>query len=496
MKRRDFLKYAGLVTAGTVFSKSLFAAESRPPNIILITVDDLGWTDVGCYGSTYHQTPNIDKLASQGMRFTDAYAACALCSPTRASIMTGRYPARIGITDWIRARYQGGDIPWNKVSPSGYEEHEGKPLMTPVNPLWMELSEITVAEVLKIGGYTNCHIGKWHLGATDWYPEKQGFDYNIGGCDMGEPPTFFDPWARAGNEVWKGEKAVYGIDTLRSRKKGEYLTDREADEAVDFIRKHKNDPFFLNLCHYAVHYPIQAKEDKIEKYENIEPTGPHKVAKYAAMVESVDDAVGRVLDTLDELDLADNTVVVFYSDNGGLVWPGVATSNAPLRKGKGTPYEGGIREPFIVRWPGKVKPETVSHEVITSVDILPTFLEMAGMPLPKGCVIDGVSIVEHLKSDAKKKLNREAIYWHYPHYRGGQKPYSIIRAGDWKLIKWYGPERFELYHLKDDISESNDLAGQKPDKVKALNGKLTTWLKDTNAKLPKPNPDYTPRGRK
>jgi arylsulfatase A-like enzyme len=485
--RRDFLKLAGLATltlsAGqTAVVTRLFGREQARDrlNFILILIDDMGWMDTGCYGSKFYQTPNIDRLAAEGMRFTDGYAACAVCSPTRAAIMTGRYPARLGVTDWIRSRFQGGKIPIDKKNPSGYVGDKNKKLLCPENALWMELDEITIAEALKPAGYTCCHIGKWHLGADDWYPDKQGFDFNIGGCDFGQPPSYFDPYFREG----QGQ-----IPTLPGRREGEYLTDREADEAVGFIRRHKDKPFFLYMAHYAVHTPIQAKEKLIEKYRG-RPLLGQKNPAYAAMVESVDDAVGKIMAVLDELGIAEKTVIIFTSDNGGLL---NVTNNAPLRAGKGYPYEGGIREPVIIRWPKIVKAGAVSHELVTSVDYFPMICQLAGVSLPRDRAIDGVSLVEHLKSNAAKPLGRDAIYWHFPHYRGDVVPYSIIRAGDWKLIKRYeGPADggFELFNLKDDLSEQNELSEKMPEKVRQLDAKLTDWLKTTNAKLPIPNPQY------
>ena len=482
--RRHFLKTIGLGAAAFAIKSSrdatrLFANEatSNKPNIVLILVDDLGWIDTGCYGSKYYETPNIDKLAADGMRFTNAYAACAVCSPTRAAVMTGRYPARLGVTDWIRSRFQGGKIPENKKNPTEYVGGKNKKLLCPPNALWMELEEITIAEALKPAGYTSCHIGKWHLGADDWYPDRQGFDFNIGGCDFGQPPNYFDPYFR------KGQGA---IPTLEPHRKGEYLTDREADEAVKFIHNHKDKPFFLYMAHYTVHTPIQAKKDLIEKYKAKPPTN-QKNPTYAAMVESLDDAVGRICSALDELDLAENTIIFFTSDNGGLLGP---TNNAPLRSGKGFPYEGGIREPLIVRWPKVVKPGTVSNEPVTSVDYFPTICQAAGVPLPNDRDIDGVSLLGHLKSNGTRELNRHALYWHFPHYRGKIVPYSIIREGSWKLIKRYEGKPFELFNLKSDLSEENDLSKIYPTKTRQLDAKLRRWLRLTGAKLPKPNPNY------
>nr|MCS5607008.1 sulfatase [Alphaproteobacteria bacterium] len=342
-----------------------------PINIILILVDDLGWMDLSCQGSRYYETPNLDRLAAQGMRFTNAYAACAVCSPTRAAIQTGRYPARLGVTDWIRSRFQGGAIPADKKNPSGFTGGKRK-FLVPKNALWMESEEVTIAELLKPSGYVSCHIGKWHLGADDWYPQKQGYDFNYGGCDYGQPPNYFDPFNKP-----KHRHAMIraGIPHLPGRKKGQYLSDREAEEAVAFIGKHKDQPFFLNMDNYAVHTPIQAKAEVTAKYEK-KPKTRQKSAKYAAMVESVDDCAGRIMETLEKHGIADRTVIIFTSDNGGLLGP---TNNAPLRSGKGYAYEGGIRVPLIIKWPGVVKAGTTSAEPVTSVDYLPTIAEAAGL---------------------------------------------------------------------------------------------------------------------
>ena len=474
LNRRAFLGAMGVGAATCALPRGLFAAEEKP-NIVLILVDDLGWADTGCYGSTYYETPNIDRLAREGMRFTDGYAACAVCSPTRAAVMTGRYPARVGITDWIRARFQGGAIPVDKRNPAGYEGDKTRKLLCPRNPYWMELDEVTIAEALKPAGYTSCHIGKWHLGADDWYPDRQGFDHNIGGCDFGSPPSYFDPYERKGQE---------GIPTLPPRKKGEYLTDREADEAVGFVKEHQDKPFFLYMAHYAVHTPIQGRKDLVEKYKAKTPTN-QKNPTYAAMVESVDHAVGRIMQVLDDAGIADNTIIIFTSDNGGLI---PKTDNAPLRSGKGYPYEGGIREPVIVRWPKRVRAGSVCPTPVSSIDYFPTLCEAAGVPLPKNRVIDGLSVMPLLEE--RGTIERDALFWHFPHYR--QKdvvPYSIVRAGGWKLIKRYEGKRFELFNLKDDLSETTDLSERFPERVAELDARLAAWLEATGAKLPKPNGD-------
>ena len=389
------------------------------------------------------------------MRFTNGYAACAVCSPTRAAVQTGRYPARLYVTDWIRSRFQGGKIPEDKVNPclAPVSQWRGRKVLCPPNALWMESEEITIAEILKSKGYKTCYIGKWHLGTDPWYPEKQGFDFNFGGCDYGQPPNYFDPFNQPNG---RHPMLKAGIPGLPSREKGEYLSDREADEAVNFINQHKDQPFFLQLSNYAVHTPIQAKKDVAEKYQKKIKGATKKLkqknAKYAAMVESVDDAYGRIQKALEKNDLTDNTLVIFTSDNGGLLGP---TNNAPLRSGKGYAYEGGIRVPFLVKWPGVTKPGSKSDTPVCSIDLLPTIVSAAGASIPMDREIDGLDLKPEL--DGSGKLGRQSLFWHFPHYRHAPGPYSIVRHGDWKLIKWYeGPK--ELYNLKNDLGEAKDLS--------------------------------------
>lgn len=463
-------------------SASLADDADRPLNFVVVLVDDLGWTDLSCQGSTYYETPRIDRLATQGMRFTNGYAACAVCSPTRAALLTGRYPARIGVTDWIRAKFQ-----WQgKVDPAHRPAYEGTPqqsVLCPTNPFWMELDEVTLAEALAPAGYTSCHVGKWHLGTEDYFPTRQGFALNYGGCDLGQPASYFDPY----------QKPRYGITTLPPRKKGEYLTDRLADEAVGFIRSHQDQPFFLYFAHYAVHTPLQAKKDLTQKYQ-AKPKSNHKNPVYAAMIQSVDEAVGQVLDVLDELDLTERTVVIFTSDNGGLSsLPRIdgPTDNTPLRGGKGHAYEGGIRVPWIVRWPGVTRPGVTSDVPISTFDIFPTVLAAAGVDLPKERAVDGLDLRPVLA--AEKSLDRDTLFWHYPHYGNDlRRPYSIVRQGDWKLIRRYDTQTHELYNLANDLAEKHDLAGELPAKANELEQRLSEHLKAVGAKLPKPNPEYDP----
>jgi arylsulfatase A-like enzyme len=449
---------------------------TRTPNIVLINVDDLGWADLACYGNEFHETPNIDRLASQGMLFTNAYASAAICSPTRAALMTGKSPAKLGLTDYIRPMFRGSHIPADKTYRLTYVGGQNDSLLTPSNPLWLELEEVTIAERLKELNYAIVHIGKWHLGDEDWYPEKQGFDSNIAGCDYGQPPSYFDPY--------KNNK-LSGIPTLSPRKEGEYLTDRLGDEAVHFIKDHKEKPFFINMNPYAVHTPIQGRPDLVAKYEKKAHPDQNNPS-YAAMVESVDMLVGKIMHALDSLDLSENTVLIFTSDNGGLER---VTDNTPLRSGKGYAYEGGIRVPLIVRFPGKIAKGSRNDVPVISHDLFPTICDIVNLDVSESSQVDGVSIKPILYQGDQPE--REALYWHFPHYRvGGVVPYSIIRRGDWKLIKRYQGKEFELFNLRNDPSEQTDVSGENQDKVKELNNKLMNWLEESKARLPKANPAY------
>ena len=426
------------------------------PNIVFVLTDDMGWTDLGCFGSTYYETPNIDRLASQGMRFTDAYSACTVCSPTRACIMTGQYPARLHITDWIA----GHKRPFAKLS-------------VPDWTLQLSPDIPNVAKALKAAGYATASIGKWHLGPEACWPDKQGFDLNVAGCDKGQPPSYFSP---------------YRIPTLTDGPAGEFLSDRLTAEALKFIESNKDRPFFLYLPHYAVHTPLMAKKEVIEKYKARQnKDAPHHNPTYAALVESVDDSVGRLLRKLEELKLSENTIIVFTSDNGGLIG---CTSNVPLRAGKGSAYEGGVRVPLIVKWLGVTKPGSVSHTPVISADYYPTLLSVAGAP-PAAGAVDGESIEPLLRQTGA--LKRDALYWHYPHYHpGGATPYGAVREGDFRLVEFYEDNRVELYNLKDDIGETKDLAPTMSEKAAALRQKLHDWRQRVGAQMPTPNPDCDP----
>ena len=464
---------------------SSFARATNHPNVIVILVDDMGWMDLSCQGSDYYRTPSIDRLATEGMRFTNGYAACAVCSPTRAALQTGRYPHRIGVTDWIRSRFQRGRIGTPAKNPTEYVGGKNRKFLCPPNPYWMEHEEISIAEVLKGQGYQSGYIGKWHLGDPAWFPPGQGYDENKGGCDYGQPPSYFDPYNQPKG---RHETLRQGIHNLPGRKKGEYLTHREADEAEALIRgwHEKKKPFFLMIGHYAVHTPIQALAEVAAKYQREKK--PNN-AKYAAMVESIDDSTRQILAALKELEIDRNTLIIFTSDNGGLDRNGSPTENAPLRSGKGYAYEGGIRVPFLVRWPGVIPAGKVSDEPVCSIDILPTVVEAAGAKAPSDRAIDGLSLMPHLKSGGTAKLLRDDLLWHFPHYRHAPGPYSIIRQGNHKLIKfWGGP--FELYDLKEDLGEARNLAATMPKRVSELDTLLLKRLKETGARLPRENPDY------
>ena len=466
MNRRDFFKLAavGAATVAMPGRRVIDAASTarKQTNIVLIMIDDLGWMDLHCQGNKRLDTPNIDKLASQGMRFTDAYAAAPVCSPTRAAIMTGQSPARLGITNHLPDRKQ--------FQPDNAKLRSAKMLGH------LPLEHVTLAEKLKEAHYATAFLGKWHLSGRGkegdtaepkLRPEHQGFDVNVGGCGFGGPPSYFEP---------------YRIPNITPRREGEYLPDRLADEAIDFIRANRDGPFFVALWNYTVHWPMQAPQNLVQKYES--RVGPGvKDARYAAMIEAMDSAIGRVVTTLDELKLSDDTLVIFTSDNGG--FDGVSDCR-PLRASKGYLYEGGIRVPLIVRWPGVVRPGTTCRTPVISTDFYPTLLEVAGVTSNAGKPIDGESIIPTLRQTGR--LNRKAIFFHYPNYawHRSNRLGGAIREGDYKLIKWYDDDSVELYNLADDLSEKNDLSAKMPRKASDLKRKLEAWLAESEASMPEP----------
>ena len=444
---------------------------NEKPNVVFILVDDLGWKDVGCYGSDYYQTPNVDKLAQAGVRFLNGYAACTVCSPSRASIMTGKYPARINCTNWI----EGHKLPFAR-------------LKVPDWIMYMDTAEVTLAEVFKQNGYATAHIGKWHLGEDSIYwPENQGFDINIGGWSKGSPNR---------NEALgsKGYFAPYGNPRLKDLPDDDYLTERLTDEACQYIQEHKDEPFFLNFWLYNVHKPLQAKQEKINKYLALVDSSAHqKNPVYAAMVEHMDDAVGRIFEELERAEILENTFIVFSSDNGGLIGDkrNKTTNNYPLREGKGHMYEGGVRVPNILVAPGVIKGGSTCHEPMIAMDYYPTLLELAGLELPSSVKssMDGVSLLPLLKGE--KEIDREAIFWHYPHYHTqGAKPYSAVRKGDWKLIRHFENDFYELYNLKSDVSENNNVLAEYPEKVEELKTLLYQWYSEVDAQFAVDNPNY------
>jgi arylsulfatase A-like enzyme len=435
------------------------AEAARKPNILFILIDDLGWMDLRCQGNPHLETPNIDRLARQGMRFTDAYAAAPVCSPTRAAIMTGQSPARLQLTNHLpeQARF----TPKNsKLMPALMGDH-------------LPLEQVTIAERLRDdAGYATAFIGKWHLyvgKAKQFAPAAQGFDLNLGGCSLGGPPTYFDP---------------YDIDFLPDRKAGEYLTERLADEAISFMRdQHRQRrPFFTALFTYTVHWPMEPPAPLAMKYKH-RPLVGYRDSRYAAMIDEMDHAVGRVLASLDELGIADETFVVFTSDNGAF---GGVGDCGPLRADKGHLYEGGIRVPLIVRWPGKVKPATVSPEPVILTDFFPTLLEVGGLAPTPGVPADGETLVPLLRGVGR--LQRDALFWHYPNFafHGTNRLGSAIRMGDHKLIHFFDDDSVALYDLKRDISETSSLADAKPELAATMRQRLATWLKDSRANLPRP----------
>lgn len=438
---------------------SSLRAQEHPPNIVFIFIDDMGWPDPACYGDTFHETPNIDQLAAEGVRFTDFYAAGAVCSPTRASVQAGQYQARHRITDFIPGHWR----PFEK-------------LVVPEVAGQLPLEVVSPAELLERAGYASGYFGKWHLGGWAFYPDRQGYDEMIVSGGRHFAPRF---------------NTTPRVDVAD----GTYLADFLTDRTLEFIETHRDGPFFVFLSHYAVHIPLEAKSETIAHYENKpKPETGVNNPVYAAMVQHVDESVGRIVRKLDELGLSENTVVVFTSDNGGLrtKYTGgeEVSSNLPLRGEKGQLYEGGIRVPLIVKWPGVAPPDTVCREPTISIDFWPTFAEIAGVGEFDHQPIDGSSLVPLLR-DPQAALDRDAIYFHYPHYHHSE-PAGAIRAGDWKLIEFFDDGALELYNLADDISESHDVAAAHPDRARALQQQLASWRESVDALMPTPNPEYDP----
>jgi arylsulfatase A-like enzyme len=453
------VRYPFSLLVATVFVS--LASAAGKPNVVVFLIDDLGAVDVGCYGHPFHETPHIDKLAKDGVRFTTAYAACTVCSPTRAAILTGQYPARLHVTDWIAGHVR----PFAKLRVPDWTMH-------------LPAGTFTLANAFRNAGYATATVGKWHLGGPDYAPEKFGFEKNVAGTAMGQPPSYLSP---------------YRIPTIADGPIGEYLTDRLTDEACRWIESKKDEPFFLYFPHYGVHTPLQAKKEVIEKYRTKASGFTKKYNPiYAAMVESVDDSVGKVRAKLAELNLADKTVIVFASDNGGLIGGArnSVTTNPPFRAGKGSAYEGGVREPFIVYWPGVSKAGLTDDRPTITMDLFPTLVAGCGLAAPADHAVDGINILPALKGEPTPP---RPLYWHYPHYHpGGATPYSAVRDGNFRLVEFFEDNRVELYNLKDDVGETTDLAATMPEKAKHLRTQLAAWRKSVGAQLPTANPNYDP----
>ncbi len=444
--------------------------QAADPNVVLIVIDDMGWKDLQIYGSDFHKTPAIDQLAADGILFTDAYAACTVSSPTRASLMTGKYPAKLHLTDWIE----------------GWKMPDAK-LKVPDWTMYLPVEEMTMADLFKRAGYRTVHIGKWHLGEDPQYwPEHHGFDINIAGWSKGAP-------FRSKQEGFNGYFTPYGNPRLEDGPEGEYLTERLASEACNYINTSTSQPFFMNLWFYNVHTPLQAKQEKIDHYtELIDTSKLQKNPVYAAMVEHVDDAIEKVVGALKEKGLYNNTIIILTSDNGGLIGRGEnkITNNAPLRSGKGDIYEGGVRVPLIIKNLHQQNKGSVDHHPVISMDFLPTLVDVLQLPATRKerKDFDGVSL-KPLLLGKTKKLRRNAIFWHYPHYHiEGATPYSAVRHGDWKLINTLEEDKYELYNLKEDIGETKDIASQNPQITKKLTKELEKWRKKVKAQMPTVNP--------
>lgn len=481
------LKPSLLVASELLFLVALtprVRAEQPRPNVLLIVADDLGWTDLGCYGSTFYETPHLDRLANEGVRFTDAYAACPVCSPTRAAIQTGKYPARMDTTDWFGA-----------PQPDRMQQHwtRFKPLLPARYIEELLAEETTLAEQFQAAGYKTFFAGKWHLGPAGSWPEDHGYQINKGGWERGGPygpGKYFVP---------------YGNPRLEDGPPGEHLPDRLARETVDFMEACEGKPFFAMLSFYSVHTPLMARKELEAKYlrkkQQLKTMGPRFVpegdnknrevqdhAVFAGMVEAMDSAVGRVLKGLQEQGLAENTIVIFTSDNGGLsTAEGSPTSNRPLRAGKGWLYEGGIRVPLIVRAPGTSQTGSTSAAVVTSTDYYPTLLALTGTGTAKLGEIDGVDFSPALRGES---IERGPTFWHYPHYGNqGGAPGAAIRDGEYKLIHWFEDDRLELFDLNTDPGESNNLADARTEITQQYAKVLHSWQRSVDAKMPSPNPN-------
>lgn len=467
ISRRNFIQ----ALSGT--ASLALTAKDRPLNIVLVLADDLGWSDVGVYGSKFHETPHLDRFAKSAVRFTHAYSASPVCSPTRASILTGKNPARVGMTIWHEGAV---DPPKNR------------PLLPASSKPNLPTTEQTLPKLLRERGYSTGHIGKWHLGTADFSPEVHGFDFNIGGTHWGAPNRYHHPFRGMTRTEYRY------VPGLPWSKPGDYLPDKLTDEALTAITNWKDKPFFLNLWHHSPHTPIEGKPKDVEYFRaklNQGDQSQHQQPAYAAMIRNLDENFGRLMDHLEQAGIADQTLVIFASDNGGYIadFEGKPiTSNAPLRSGKGSLYEGGIRIPLLIRWPGHTK-AGICHTPVTTMDLFQTILDATGGIAPSG--MDGISLRPALKNTAAG-LNRSDLFFHYPHYYHAPPttPVSAVLSNKWKLIQFFEEDRFELFNLEEDPGEKKDLARSDPQKTTEMIAKLKEWQKSVGAQLPAPNPAY------
>ncbi len=468
INRLQFLIIISTGFLAIIFTIRMTSCESLSdkPNIIYINVDDLGWSDLGYQGSKFYETPNIDRLASQGMVFTNAYAPAANCAPSRACCLTGQYTPRHGVYT---------------VNNSDRGHSQDRKLIPTMNTLSIKEDNLTIAHVLRSEGYKTCTIGKWHI-STD--PLKNGFDVNIAGGDWGGP-------------YHGGYHSPYSYPNCENKKPGEYLTDRLTEEAVTFIKTNRDNPFFLYLPYYTLHTPLQAKTEKKIKFSQRQTTEAHNNATYAAMIESLDEGIGRIMAAIDELAISDNTIILFTSDNGG-VWQ--TSKQWPLRAGKGSYYEGGIRVPLIICWPNRIKAGSICDVPVSGIDFFPTLLDATSTPKPDGKILDGISLMPLFTQNSR--LIERPLFWHFPVYlQGGNsqtrdvkfrtRPGSVIRFGDWKLHEYFEDGALELYNLKEDIGEIDNRIEKYPGKAKELHRLMQKWRGDVNAPVPtKLNPEY------
>ncbi|MEM8952610.1 MAG: sulfatase [Verrucomicrobiota bacterium] len=456
-----FQIYSVIILAALFLNGTSFAADKHP-NILFVLADDLGWRDLGCYGSDFYETPNIDRLASQGMRFTDAYAAANVCSPTRAAILTGKTPARLHLTDFL----SGLVFPHAALTPPEWQRH------------FLPLEEVTLAEMLGPAGYESFYFGKWHLGRQEYFPTAQGFEHGIWVLKWGFK-SYFYPWPASGDLPGK---------------EGDYFTDAITDRVIEALEQARDRPFFIFLSYFNPHRPTEAKEQHVRYYER-KLTSAHLQRNpiNAGMIHSLDENIGRIMRALDDENLAEDTLVIFTSDNGGNHYADVPqkTSNSPLRAGKGSAYEGAYRVPLIVRWPRRIPEESESREPVSSIDFFPTLAELSEQDLPAEREIDGTSLLSVLTR--QQPLDREALYWHYPHYHnGGASPHGVVRKGRYRLVEHFDGTPAELYDLESDLGETVNLAYSMEEKTKELLTELREWRGQVGAQMPTGNPNYDP----